>query len=117
MKIINSPRISPLALWDPQMSMSSAMPSGLASLAELKIRTAMREGVFDDLEGHGRPSQPGFDSPFVDSNDAVMNRVLVKNGVTPAWIEVIFRDSIRLSPFSEDPFRSLVRKCSREGYR
>jgi len=85
--IISSSRISPLALWDPQMS--NAMPvSGLASLAELKIRQAIRNGMFDDLEGHGRPIQPGFDSPFVDSHEAVMNRVLVKNGVAPPWIEV-----------------------------
>ena len=55
-------------------------------IAERKIREAMEEGVFDDLELAGKPLDLSED-PFEDPSDRMANRLLKNNGFAPSWIE------------------------------
>ncbi|KAI9028668.1 hypothetical protein DFJ74DRAFT_659630 [Hyaloraphidium curvatum] len=79
--------------------MASVGPStGLAAMAEMRIRTAQRQGAFDELEGHGRPIDLPS-SPFVDSHEAILNRIMIRNGVSPEWIQsgqAIEKDALEL---------------------
>lgn len=55
-------------------------------IAERKIREAMEEGVFDQIEGAGKPLDLS-ENPFEDPSERLANRLLKNNGFTPAWIE------------------------------
>jgi hypothetical protein len=55
-------------------------------IAERKIREAMEEGVFDQLEGAGKPLDLS-ENPFEDPSERLANRLLKNNGFTPSWIE------------------------------
>lgn len=55
-------------------------------IAERKIREAMEEGAFDDLEGAGKPLDLR-ENPFEDPSDRMAYRLLKNNGFGPAWIE------------------------------
>jgi hypothetical protein len=55
-------------------------------IAERKIREAMEEGAFDDLEGAGRPLDLE-ENPFEDPSLRMAHRLLRNNGFAPAWIE------------------------------
>jgi len=57
-----------------------------ASIAERKIREAMAEGAFDNLEGRGRPLDLSED-PYEDPSLRMAHRLLRNNGFAPAWIE------------------------------
>jgi len=54
-------------------------------VAERKIREAMDEGVFDHLEGEGRPLDLA-ENPFEDPSLRMAHRLLKNNGFAPAWI-------------------------------
>src|ERR1700722_13489284 len=54
-------------------------------IAERKIREAMEEGGFDQLEGMGEPRDLRED-PFEDSSLRMAHRLLKNNGFAPAWI-------------------------------
>ncbi len=54
-------------------------------VAERKIREAMDEGVFDHLEGAGRPLDLD-ENPFEDPSLRMAHRLLKNNGFAPAWI-------------------------------
>ena len=56
------------------------------NIAERKIREAMAEGAFDNLEGKGRPLDLGED-PYEDPSLRMAHRLLRNNGFAPAWIE------------------------------
>ncbi len=55
-------------------------------IADRKIREAMDEGAFDNLDGRGRPL-PLEDEPFEDPSLRMAHRLLRNNGFAPAWIE------------------------------
>src|SRR5579863_3609239 len=55
-------------------------------IAERKIREAIEDGVFDNLEGAGKPLDLS-ENPFEDPSDRMANRLLKNNGFTPGWIE------------------------------
>ena len=55
-------------------------------IAERKIREAMEEGAFDQLEGAGKPLDLSED-PFEDPSDRLAHRLLKNNGFAPSWIE------------------------------
>lgn len=55
-------------------------------VAERKIQEAMEEGVFDHLEGEGKPLDLS-ENPFVDPEDRMANLLLKNNGFAPGWIE------------------------------
>ncbi|MDR3703504.1 MAG: DUF1992 domain-containing protein [Candidatus Sulfopaludibacter sp.] len=54
-------------------------------VAERKIREAMDEGLFDRLEGTGRPLDLD-ENPFEDPSLRMAHRLLKNNGFAPAWI-------------------------------
>ncbi len=56
------------------------------NIAERKIREAMAEGAFDNLEGKGRPLDLSED-PYEDPSLRMAHRLLRNNGFAPAWIE------------------------------
>jgi len=55
-------------------------------IAERKIREAMAEGAFDNLEGKGRPLDLSEDH-YQDPSLRMAHRLLRNNGFAPAWIE------------------------------
>lgn len=56
-----------------------------ALVAERKIREAIEEGVFDCLEGSGRPLDLR-ENPFEDPSQRMAHRLLKNNGFAPGWI-------------------------------
>src|SRR3954453_18514330 len=54
-------------------------------IAERKIREAMEEGAFDQLEGTGRPISLE-ENPYEDPAQRMAHRILRNNGFAPAWI-------------------------------
>ncbi len=55
-------------------------------IAENKIKTAQSEGVFDDLEGRGKPKY--LDDPQTASSDSfIANHILKANRFLPVWLE------------------------------
>jgi hypothetical protein len=55
-------------------------------IAERKIREAMDEGAFDNLDGAGRPLSLD-ENPYEDPAQRMAHRILRNNGFAPAWIE------------------------------
>lgn len=51
------------------------------------IRKAQQEGLFDDLEGSGRPIN-WEDESLVDGEWVVAFRIMREHGFAPAWIEL-----------------------------
>jgi DnaJ family protein C protein 28 len=56
-------------------------------LAEHRIQAAIQEGLFDNLEGNGRPLKLES-NPFVDSEWRLAYHVMQSAGIAPAWIEL-----------------------------
>ncbi|HWQ55867.1 MAG TPA: DUF1992 domain-containing protein [Bryobacteraceae bacterium] len=56
------------------------------TIAERKIREAMDEGEFQNLEGTGAPLDLA-EEPFTDPSLRMAHRLLRNNGFAPAWIE------------------------------
>ncbi|HLK47346.1 MAG TPA: DUF1992 domain-containing protein [Bryobacteraceae bacterium] len=55
-------------------------------IAERKIREALEEGVFDHLDGAGKPLDL-TENPFEDPSLRMAHRLLKNNGFAPGWIE------------------------------
>lgn len=55
-------------------------------IAERKIREAMDDGAFDNLEYAGKPLDLS-ENPFEDPSDRMAHRLLKNNGFSPAWLE------------------------------
>jgi hypothetical protein len=54
-------------------------------IADRKIREAMDEGQFDNLEGTGKPV--AFDeNPYEDPAQRMAYRIMKNNGLGPGWI-------------------------------
>jgi len=56
------------------------------SLVDQKIREAMEQGEFDDLEGKGKPLDTS-ENPFEDPELRLAHRILRNAGFAPSWIE------------------------------
>ena len=56
------------------------------SLVDQKIREAMEQGEFDDLEGEGKPLDTS-QNPFEDPELRLAHRLLRNAGFAPSWIE------------------------------
>lgn len=56
------------------------------SIAEQKIRQAMREGAFNNLSGEGKPLDLE-ENPYEDPAQRMGHRLLKNNGFAPEWIE------------------------------
>ena len=54
-------------------------------IAERKIREAMDEGAFNDLDGKGEPLSLD-ENPYEDPAQRMAHRLLRNNGFAPAWI-------------------------------
>lgn len=55
-------------------------------IAENKIKTAQSEGIFDNLEGKGKPIH--LDDPQAAGSDSFMaNHILKANRFLPVWLE------------------------------
>lgn len=55
-------------------------------IADRKIREAMDDGAFDNLEYAGKPLDLS-ENPFEDPADRMAHRLLKNNGFAPDWIE------------------------------
>jgi hypothetical protein len=55
-------------------------------IADRKIREAMEEGAFENLDGTGEPVDLR-ENPFEDPAQRMAHRLLRNNGFAPAWIE------------------------------
>ena len=55
-------------------------------IAERKIREAMEDGEFEQLDGTGKPLNLD-ENPFEDPGLRMAHRLLRNNGFAPAWIE------------------------------
>jgi hypothetical protein len=55
-------------------------------IAERKIREAMNEGAFDNLDGAGRPIVLE-ENPYENPAQRMAHRLLRNNGFAPAWIQ------------------------------
>jgi hypothetical protein len=56
------------------------------SLVDQKIREAMEQGDFDDLEGKGKPIDTS-ENPYEDPELRLAHRMLRNAGFAPSWIE------------------------------
>jgi DnaJ homolog subfamily C member 28 len=56
------------------------------SLIDQKIREAMEQGDFDDLQGKGKPIDTS-ENPFEDPELRLAHRMLRNAGFAPSWIE------------------------------
>jgi hypothetical protein len=54
-------------------------------IADRKIQEAIEEGVFDSLEGSGRPL-PEDDASCLDPAQRMAHRLMKNAGITPEWI-------------------------------
>jgi|SRR5579871_5755687 len=54
-------------------------------IAERKIREALEDGVFEQLEGAGKPLDLS-ENPFEDPSLRMAHRLLKNNGFAPDWI-------------------------------
>jgi hypothetical protein len=55
-------------------------------IADRKIREAMEEGAFENLDGAGEPVDLN-ENPYEDPTQRMAHRILRNNGFAPAWIE------------------------------
>ncbi|EFQ99959.1 hypothetical protein MGYG_02967 [Nannizzia gypsea CBS 118893] len=63
---------------------------GLSSLANERIEDAMARGQFNNIprgKGKNTKRDPTADSPYIDTTEFVMNRILQKQEATPEWIQ------------------------------
>lgn len=61
----------------------------LASLADEKIEEARRRGQFDNLPNRGKPLERDHnaESPFLDTTEYLLNRIIKHQDIVPPWIE------------------------------
>ncbi|KAG6042297.1 hypothetical protein E4U41_000041 [Claviceps citrina] len=62
--------------------------SGIAALANQRIEDAIARGQFKDLpRGKELERDPRADSPFIDTTEYIMNRMIRRQELVPPWIE------------------------------
>ncbi|GAA5979305.1 hypothetical protein JCM10908_002873 [Rhodotorula pacifica] len=57
---------------------------------EEKIKQARKDGVFDNVQGRGKPIERDHaeSNPFIDRTEFLMNRILKTQEAAPPWIEL-----------------------------
>ncbi|KAG8956593.1 hypothetical protein FRC04_000071 [Tulasnella sp. 424] len=81
---------------------------GWAAVVEDKIEQARSAGVFNKVEGRGKPLKRHHDevNPFIPREEFLMNRIIRRQGAAPPWVEIqgeleshirLFRNIIRRS--------------------
>ncbi|KAG8734266.1 hypothetical protein FRC11_006805, partial [Ceratobasidium sp. 423] len=63
---------------------------GWNALIEERIQKAQATGMFDKIEGRGKPLRQTTDemNPFVAREEFLMNRIVLKNDAAPPWVEL-----------------------------
>ncbi|KAJ1308689.1 hypothetical protein OPQ81_004380 [Rhizoctonia solani] len=63
---------------------------GWNALIEERIQKAQATGMFDKIEGRGKPLKQTTDemNPFVAREEFLMNRIVLKNDAAPPWVEL-----------------------------
>ncbi|QRW16068.1 hypothetical protein RhiXN_04069 [Rhizoctonia solani] len=63
---------------------------GWNALIEERIQKAQATGMFDRIEGRGKPLRRTVDemNPFVAREEFLMNRIVLKNDAAPPWVEL-----------------------------
>ena len=90
----------------------------LERLAERRIQEAIEAGVFDNLEGMGKPLADQEDNPFVPEDMRVAFKILQNSGYAPDWMTLaqeIEEDRERLSWSADYHFRSLREELAEIG--
>lgn len=61
----------------------------LSSLADEKIEEARRRGQFNNLSNRGKPLERDHnaESPFLDTTEYLLNRIIKQQDMVPPWIE------------------------------
>jgi hypothetical protein len=88
-------------------------------IADRKIREAMDDGEFDNLDGAGRPI--AFDdNPYEDPAQRMAHRIMKNNGLVPGWIaecREIEAETVRLRQerprLTEEEYRRRERELNR----
>jgi len=62
---------------------------GLQSLANERIENAIARGQFKNLEGRGKKIERDYNmsSPFLDTTEYFMNKIIQRQDIVPPWIE------------------------------
>ncbi|XP_076674408.1 dnaJ homolog subfamily C member 28 [Andrena cerasifolii] len=86
---------------------------GMDRLVEDLIQESMKKGEFNDLPGMGKPLKENTNTrnPYVDFMTYKINEVLIENGFTPEWIQLL--KEIRQE--KEDMREELVKARNRVG--
>jgi hypothetical protein len=90
----------------------------LERIAERRIQEAIEAGVFDNLEGMGKPLADQEDNPFVPDDMRVAFKVLQNSGYAPDWMTLaqeIEEDLERLRWAADYHFRTLREELAEIG--
>jgi hypothetical protein len=90
----------------------------LERIAERRIQEAIEAGVFDNLEGMGKPLTDQEDNPFVPDDMRVAFKVLQNSGYAPDWMTLaqeIEEETERLRWGADYHFRSLREELAEIG--
>ncbi len=90
----------------------------LERLAERRIQEAIEAGVFDNLEGAGKPLADQEDNPFVPEDMRVAFKVLQNSGYAPDWMRLaqeIEEETERLKWSADYHFRMLREELAEIG--
>lgn len=72
---------------DPDRSTGIFNKPSRESLIDEKIREAQKQGVFDNLPGHGKPL-PKDDAYYLAGEHWMSNKILKDAGFVPAWVKL-----------------------------
>lgn len=90
----------------------------LERLAERRIQEAIEAGVFDNLEGMGKPLSDQDDNPYVPEDMRVAFKVLQNSGYAPDWMTLaqeIEEETERLKWSADYHFRMLREELAEVG--
>ncbi|GAA5968997.1 hypothetical protein JCM8115_000272 [Rhodotorula mucilaginosa] len=82
---------------------------------EEKIKQARKDGVFDKVQGRGKPIQRDHaeSNPFIDRTEFLMNRILKTQEAAPPWIEMQKELDAALSAFRTELRSNWTRRAIR----
>ncbi|KIM36074.1 hypothetical protein M413DRAFT_78715 [Hebeloma cylindrosporum] len=88
---------------------------GWASLVEDKIEKARKAGVFNTIQGRGKPLVHSVDeqNPFIAREEFLMNRIVQRNGAAPPWVEVQVELETAVNTFREILRQAWIRRAVR----
>ncbi|SCZ92029.1 BZ3500_MvSof-1268-A1-R1_Chr5-3g08291 [Microbotryum saponariae] len=82
---------------------------------EDKVNQAIRNGLFKDLKGRGKPLKvdEAESNPFLPIEDRLINRVVKGQGAMPPWIEMQQELQLNLSAFRNELRSAYTRRVTR----